>query len=324
MSAPTTTIETVLAAIAGRQHGLVTRAQLLGVGVTRHQIQQRRGRGALLPVHRGVYRVGHRAPSVEATYLAAVFACGEEARLSGSAAAHLLGLLKGPVPPPEVTTPLKRRVAGVMVRRGRIDPPDRSLHRGIPITAVPRTLTDLAADLPLDALARACHEAGVRYSTTPAHVAAVLARRPKTPGAAKLRLVLRGDARVTLSALERRFLELLREHGLPAAGDEPPGRRAPRRLPVAGTAAHRRARQLSLPPLAPRLGAGPPPRARGTRPRRRPSALYLGRRLRGARSDAGGAPPPPRVRVGWAVAHNRSGILACTQDAPSRTRTQDP
>jgi very-short-patch-repair endonuclease len=43
----------------------------------------------------------------------------------------------------------------------------------------------------------------------------VLARRPKTPGAAKLRLILRGDARVTLSALERRFLELLREHGLP-------------------------------------------------------------------------------------------------------------
>jgi hypothetical protein len=40
-------------------------------------------------------------------------------------------------------------------------------------------------------------------------------RRPRLRGGGKLRLVLSGDARVTLSALERRFLELLREHGLP-------------------------------------------------------------------------------------------------------------
>ncbi len=110
--------------------------------------------------------------------------------------------------------PLKRRIDAVAVRRGRVERADRAVHRGIPITAVPRTLVDLARDLALDDLARACHEAGVRFGTTPAHVAAVLARRPKTPGAAKLRLIVRGDARVTLSALERRFLAMLREHGL--------------------------------------------------------------------------------------------------------------
>jgi hypothetical protein len=148
---------------------------------------------------------------VEATYLAAVLACGGDARLSGRAAAHLLGLLKGRPPGPEVTTPLKRRVAGVTVRRGRLEPADCAVCRGVPVTAVPRTLTDL----PLDDLARACHEAGVRYGTTPAHVAAVLVRRPRCPGSAKLRRILHGDAPVTLSALERRFLELLREHGLP-------------------------------------------------------------------------------------------------------------
>jgi very-short-patch-repair endonuclease len=152
---------------------------------------------------------------VEATYLAAVLACGEDARLSGRAAAHLLGLLKGRPPQPEVTGRLKRRAQGVTVRRGRIDTPDRAVCRGVPVTAVPRTLTDLAADLPLDALARACHEAGVRYRTTPADVVAVLARRPKTPGAAKLRRIVHGDAPVTLSVLERRFLALLREHELP-------------------------------------------------------------------------------------------------------------
>ena len=44
---------------------------------------------------------------------------------------------------------------------------------------------------------------------------AVLARRGRVPGAGKLRHVLNGDAPVTLSALERRFLELLEAHALP-------------------------------------------------------------------------------------------------------------
>jgi very-short-patch-repair endonuclease len=43
----------------------------------------------------------------------------------------------------------------------------------------------------------------------------VLARRPRSPGAGKLRAVLRGEARVALSKLERRFLERLRQAGLP-------------------------------------------------------------------------------------------------------------
>ena len=77
------TVEEVVASIAGRQHGLVTRAQLLEAGVSEAGIKRRLGRGVLLREHRGVYRVGHRAPSVEARYLAAVLAGGEGAALSG-------------------------------------------------------------------------------------------------------------------------------------------------------------------------------------------------------------------------------------------------
>jgi hypothetical protein len=80
---------------------------------------------------------------------------------------------------------------------------------------VPRTLVDLAAVLEPDDLARTCHEAGVRYRTTPGQVEAVLGRRPNTPGAGNLRAVMAGDVQVTLSKLERRFLNLLREHNLP-------------------------------------------------------------------------------------------------------------
>jgi very-short-patch-repair endonuclease len=73
---------------------------------------------------------------------------------------------------------------------------------------------DLASSLSEEDLARACHEAGVRHHTTPAKVEAVLARRPRSPGAGKLRAVLRGELPVSLSRLERRFLYVLREDGL--------------------------------------------------------------------------------------------------------------
>jgi hypothetical protein len=162
-------------------------------------------------VHPGVYRVGHQAPSVEATHLAAVWACGKRAVLSGRAAAHLWRIVKGAAPPPEVTTPYERRVDGVTTRRAKVIV--ATTHRGIPITTVPRTLVDLASHLSLDALARACHEAGVQYGTTPAQVEAVMP--PNAPGAKKLRQVMSGDARVTPGELERRFLERPRAEGLP-------------------------------------------------------------------------------------------------------------
>jgi len=184
-------------------------------GVTRQEIASRLQSGGLLRVHRGVYRVGHRAPSLDATYLAAVLAAGEGTLLSGRAAAHLFVLTKSTAPPPEVIARTQRRIEGVTTHRSHsLNARDATTFRGIPVTTVPRTLADLAGELSPDALARACHEAGVRYGTTPKAVEAVLARRPSTPGAKKLRRVLHGDVHVTLSTLEARFLELLSENGL--------------------------------------------------------------------------------------------------------------
>ena len=86
------TVERELARLATAAHGVVTRSQLLAAGVTPAEIEWRLRIGALLRVHRGVYRVGHRAPSLEARYLAAVFACGPDAMLCGAAAASLCGI----------------------------------------------------------------------------------------------------------------------------------------------------------------------------------------------------------------------------------------
>ena len=195
---------------------MVTRLELLELGFTPRQVGQRVEQGLLTPIHRGVYRVGHLAPSLEARYLAAVKACGDRAVLFGHAAGYLWRLIKGSPPQPEVLVPSDRRVRGVRVHRARrTHVPNPVMHRGIPVTSVPRTLVDLAASLPEPSLARACHEAGVLYRTTPKQVDAVLTQLPNARGRAKLERVLHGEVPVTLSRLEARFLSLLREAGLP-------------------------------------------------------------------------------------------------------------
>ncbi len=210
MGAKPRTVDQIIGRIAASSHGIVTRQELIAAGVSRRVIQRRLDRGALLAQHRGVYRVGHAAPSAEALYMAAVRACGPGAVLSGRAAGHLWRLLRGAAPPPEVTSPKERKIPGLRTRRCRsLGDREVTSTRGIPVTSVPRTLMDLAAVLSEEELARACHEASVLYRLTQ------VGGRAGAPGAAKLRRVLEGAEPVTLSALEREFLRLVRGAGLP-------------------------------------------------------------------------------------------------------------
>jgi hypothetical protein len=210
------TAERIMAGIAEAAWGIVTRKELLGADISEKEIEWRLGTGALLEEFPGTYRLGHRAPSVEASYMAAVKAAGPGALLAGRAAARHWGLIKGAPPPPEVISLTERRVAGIVTHRARRQPgADAAVHRRIPVTSVARTLVDLAATLGSDNLARACHEASVRYGTTHADVKAVLDRRPASKGARNLRRIMSGEFKVALSKLERRFLGRLREAGLP-------------------------------------------------------------------------------------------------------------
>jgi hypothetical protein len=195
-----------IAGLANRSHGVVTRRLLLAAGISSKEIRLRIERGSLIVVHPGVYRVGHRAPSVEAAYMAAVLACGDGALLMGAAAAHLYALIRGEAPGPAVKTRTERRIEGIETHRTRRD--ERGTEwRGIPITTIPATLVDIAPSMPMDQLSRACHEAQVRFNVRPQ---AFPPRMPRT-----LRALLHGDMPITLSELERRFLERLREQGLP-------------------------------------------------------------------------------------------------------------
>src|ERR1700704_5011129 len=101
MGAQTASADEIIGRIAASQHGVVTRPQLLSAGISAKAIAKRLDKGRLIRVHRGVYRVGHMAPNAHATFIAAVYACGEGAVLSGRAAAYLLGLVKGTPPEPD-------------------------------------------------------------------------------------------------------------------------------------------------------------------------------------------------------------------------------
>jgi hypothetical protein len=158
--------------------------------------------------------------------MAAVLACGEGAVRSGLAAAFHYGIVKGRPPRPEVTTPKDRRVQGVITHRVPLDRRDITEYRRIPITTVPRTLVDIVGSFDLDDLGEICHGAQVRYRVKARAIYAALAHRPNAPGAGNLNEIFRGEARVTLSKLERGFLALLREAGLPLpATNRPAGGR---------------------------------------------------------------------------------------------------
>jgi very-short-patch-repair endonuclease len=208
-------VDEVVARLASAAHGVVSRRELLAAGLTVRQVERRLDRGTLIVEFRGVYRAGHRAPSIEARYMAAVKAGGEGAVLAGRAAAWLFGLTRGPVPLPEVLTPTNRRIRGVRMRRSlRRDPREQTTWKRIPITTVPRTLVDLPSLLSFEDLTRAVHEADVRHGTSPEHIEAVLARYPNATGATTLRAIASGDQPTLLSKLERHFRALLRTNAL--------------------------------------------------------------------------------------------------------------
>src|SRR5688572_29786196 len=70
-----------IVALAARQHGIVTTAQLAGAGIGRRAIARRVERGWLIPRFRGVYQVGPVAARY-APEMAAVLACAAGAALS--------------------------------------------------------------------------------------------------------------------------------------------------------------------------------------------------------------------------------------------------
>lgn len=212
--------EAAIAALAARQYGVVSRAQLAALGLGTGAIKHRIGLGRLHPLYRGVYAVGHRSLQREAWWMAAVLAAGPDAVLSHRSAAALWGIRDTRRAVVEVTAPRKLKArAALEAHRVTLAADEVTVEDGISVTTPARTLFDLAAVVTPAQLEAAFNEAEYRRLTSPVSLDALLARYPRRRGNAAVRRILdnhrrNGETR-TRSELERIFLSLLDAHDLP-------------------------------------------------------------------------------------------------------------
>ena len=210
-----------IAELAVSQHGVVSVEQLRKLGMAERAIRRRVAIGRLHRVHRGVYAVGYLPLTMETRWMAAVLAGGEDAVLSHRSAAALWGLRKDDDGPLDVTAPNRRGRApkGISAHRDdHVAPTDRTMWRGIPCMTVERTLLDIAAVLPEWELRKAIAQAEVLGILDFSAMRELIRRSRGRRGVARLRLIfeeLDPATKRTRSELERRFLRLCRNSGLP-------------------------------------------------------------------------------------------------------------
>ncbi len=109
--------------------------------------------------------------------MAAVLAAGPGAVLSHRSAAELWGLIAGFTAPIHVTLPTARRGRpGIRFHRSSLPDDERTVFDGIPVTTVPRTTLDCAADM--SGAPRRTHD---QRSRRPAPLRPALGARPPSP-----------------------------------------------------------------------------------------------------------------------------------------------
>lgn len=207
--------------LAAGQHGVVARSQLRAAGLGPSAIDHRVRSGRLHVIHAGIYAVGQPLLPARGNWMSAVLACGRDAVLSHSSAAALWGFRASTGPTVDVTAPNRRRHsrAGVKVHCVRqLHHEDRSVRDGIPITTVARTLLDLAEVIQPQALFHAFEQAERLALLDLRAIDRLWVTDHGRHGLRTLRSVL-DDQRlpntVTRSELERLFLDLCHETGLP-------------------------------------------------------------------------------------------------------------
>lgn len=210
----------VIADLAGRQFGVVSRAQLLAAGIGPGAIDTRLRGHRLHRLHRGVYAVGHQVLVPLAREMAAVLACGEGAAVSHRSAAAVWRLLgERDSEPVDVTTAGSGRSRpGLRVHRTtRLAPEDVRRITGLPVTSPARTLIDMAETAADRELERAMQEALTRRLVSPRRVLAAIAGHPGRHGASRLKRLLDSEepATATRSEAEERYLALVRAAELP-------------------------------------------------------------------------------------------------------------
>jgi very-short-patch-repair endonuclease len=188
------------------------------MGMNDAAIRRRLAKGSLHRVHPGVYAVGYPSLTAEGRWMAAVLACGRGAVLSHLDAAVLWSIYKSQGARVHVTVLSRRAVPGLWIHRARhLDPDDVTTKDGIPVTTVARTLVDLTDLLAEDRVLRAIREAEYLKLLDPQTLTAAVKRAHgrRRIAALKNALAHHRPGQIVREELEHRFLELVRQAGLP-------------------------------------------------------------------------------------------------------------
>ncbi|MDQ2676082.1 MAG: type IV toxin-antitoxin system AbiEi family antitoxin domain-containing protein, partial [Actinomycetota bacterium] len=141
-------------ALAGKQGGRITRAQLVRCGLSEWQITRWHRNGRLVRIGGGVYALGHRAMSAESPLIEALLRAGEGSALSHGTCLWWRDLIRFAPAEIHVSAPGRRRSApGLVIHHPRSV--DREWSKGLPVVPVAEALLGAAPSLSLAGLRRA-------------------------------------------------------------------------------------------------------------------------------------------------------------------------
>jgi len=203
-------VDEAIARIANRQGGVVSREQLLTLGIGRGALEKRVRGGRLRTIQRGIYAVGHDAIPVRGRLYVGLLIAGDGAALSHRSAAGVWRLIPSLPPFVDVTTTNRapRNRPGLVFHHATSL--ETTTRHDLPITTPIRTLRDLAATRPHAEAERAASEALVLKLVKKDQLTS-----QQGPGAAVLARLVRAGIGPTRSGLERAFLKAVSKHGLP-------------------------------------------------------------------------------------------------------------
>jgi predicted transcriptional regulator of viral defense system len=215
-------LDAAIASIAGKQHGVLSLAQLVVLGLSERTVQDRCARGRLHRIHRGVYSlVPRELLTRRGHWMAAVLMCGAGAVVSHRTAAVLHGLLDYNGANTDVAIPSRysRRRGSVAVHGStNLTPADLTVKDNIPCTTTARTLLDLADVVERRRLERAFDQTEMMGEFDLRAVEDQLRRNPTRAAARKVKALLDEHyigSTPTENELEEAFLALCRRIDVP-------------------------------------------------------------------------------------------------------------